>query len=624
MANEKEFVVDANITAIAIFTPVVLPSGVCQADGDCLSGYKCDTSNPTFPTGDLSDPYGVCILTTSDTKSPITVVVDPKTQLFDEIGNTIFQGAIISRTVPNAVATWRSSNPSVVTVSGPTAIPTGTVTSGYGVVTQLTTTGLGRATVTVTYQEVSDTVAVTVGTPYRICGQPTEQFTIGEVNLPNYTLSNDASGVCYTPTPQNYSVSAVASPPAKGTATITNNNQTIVNNTAVPKDTELTFTASPNNNYKFVNWTSANNTTLNNNTNVEVVVPVTGPITAVANFNDVVVTPLTFEIFLTKNNTGGSVSGTSQTTTLPSTTISTKSSETVTITAVPNATHNFVGWFISNQASAFYTTRTQTFIAGALLDTQADVTLEARFTEKTCTKTAPALREFIECNGTTGIYSDGCNGTESRPNDDGCLCISNEVFSRCDGTTGIYIDECGIRNDVRKSNDARCEDTCTRYNTFTSCNGTTGIYSDGCGGIVSQVNDSRCVRWRDCVSGELFPGVPTDRREITYTGVGGGTCWEPNTTVTFTPSLTNALTFQYQRGAVQQPSTQTITATNTSTTATYNLQITTNTDIVIEPIAFVIPPRGSIPFTIQVTPKLLNELADGTSNLRMSVNIREL
>ena len=41
-------------------TPALISTGICQADGDCGTGFICDASNPTFPTGDLTDPYGVC------------------------------------------------------------------------------------------------------------------------------------------------------------------------------------------------------------------------------------------------------------------------------------------------------------------------------------------------------------------------------------------------------------------------------------------------------------------------------------------------------------------------------------------------------------------------------------
>ena len=54
------------------------------------------------------------------------------------------------------------------------------------------------------------------------------------------------------------------------------------------------------------------------------------------------------------------------------------------------------------------------------------------------------------------------------------------------------------------------------------------------------------------------------------------------------------------------------------------MQITTNLDITVTPNVFMIPPRSNVSFTVQVTPKLLNELETGMSKLRMSVGIREL
>jgi hypothetical protein len=36
-------------------------TGVCQANADCGSGFICDTRNPTYPTGDLTNPFGQCV-----------------------------------------------------------------------------------------------------------------------------------------------------------------------------------------------------------------------------------------------------------------------------------------------------------------------------------------------------------------------------------------------------------------------------------------------------------------------------------------------------------------------------------------------------------------------------------
>lgn len=131
-------------------------------------------------------------------------------------------------------------------------------------------------------------------------------------------------------------------------------------------------------------------------------------------------------------------------------------------------------------------------------------------------------------------------------------------------------------------------------------------------------------RWRDCISEELFNGVPTNRREVIYTGPGGGTCWEPLTQVTFNPNLNSELIFQYQRGSAQYPMSQVITATNASTRLVYEIQITTNTNIAVTPNKFTIAPRSNVQFTVQTTANLLNQLGDGTSRLQMSVSIREL
>ena len=94
--------------------------------------------------------------------------------------------------------------------------------------------------------------------------------------------------------------------------------------------------------------------------------------------------------------------------------------------------------------------------------------------------------------------------------------------------------------------------------------------------------------------------------------------------ITFVPALNTGLTFQYQRGSTQYPTSQVITATNTSTVVSCELQITTNSNIIVTPNKFIVLPGNSTQFTIQVTSNLLNQLQDGTSGLQMSIDIREL
>jgi hypothetical protein len=133
------------------------------------------------------------------------------------------------------------------------------------------------------------------------------------------------------------------------------------------------------------------------------------------------------------------------------------------------------------------------------------------------------------------------------------------------------------------------------------------------------------ITYRDCISGVLNEGLaPQGYREVTYTGAGGGTCWEPGTVVGFQPSLSDALTFTYQRGGSNLPQPKSITANNPSYGVSYRITMRTNPDIVVQPSSFTISPRSSQQFFVNVTPTLLDKLGDGTSTIEMSVDISEV
>jgi hypothetical protein len=133
------------------------------------------------------------------------------------------------------------------------------------------------------------------------------------------------------------------------------------------------------------------------------------------------------------------------------------------------------------------------------------------------------------------------------------------------------------------------------------------------------------ITYRDCISGVLNEGLaPQGYREVTYTGAGGGTCWEPGTVVGFQPSLSDALTFTYQRGGSNLPQPKSITANNPSYGVSYRITMRTNPDIIVQPSSFTISPRSSQQFFVNVTPTLLDKLGDGTSTIEMSVDISEV
>lgn len=132
------------------------------------------------------------------------------------------------------------------------------------------------------------------------------------------------------------------------------------------------------------------------------------------------------------------------------------------------------------------------------------------------------------------------------------------------------------------------------------------------------------VTWRSCIDGILRDGnAPVGYQQIQYSGQGGGMCWEPVGTIGFNPPLTSLL-FTWQRGSPNLPQPITIVADNPSYGLSYSISITTNPDIIITPSSFTIPPRGSVPIVVNVTPALLNALGDGNSTLFMDVNIQQV
>lgn len=133
------------------------------------------------------------------------------------------------------------------------------------------------------------------------------------------------------------------------------------------------------------------------------------------------------------------------------------------------------------------------------------------------------------------------------------------------------------------------------------------------------------IVWRDCITGDLKEGLaPAGYREVAYQGAGGGTCWEPTTVVGFSPPLDAALYFVHQRGTGNYPQPKTITAANPSYGVSYDVKIVTNASIIVEPRAFILEPRKSIDFVVNVTPELIAQLGDGKSTISMTVEVKEL
>lgn len=141
------------------------------------------------------------------------------------------------------------------------------------------------------------------------------------------------------------------------------------------------------------------------------------------------------------------------------------------------------------------------------------------------------------------------------------------------------------------------------------------------------------IFWRNCVTGQLVEGnAPIDFIQVNYNGAGGGTCWEPIQEIGFEPSLNEALRYSYQRGSKKYPQSKNIKITNPSYGIAYRITFTTNTDIKLingstsgnGTITFVLTPRTSETLGINITPTLLEKLQDGLSSLSMSVEYERI
>lgn len=140
-------------------------------------------------------------------------------------------------------------------------------------------------------------------------------------------------------------------------------------------------------------------------------------------------------------------------------------------------------------------------------------------------------------------------------------------------------------------------------------------------------------QWRSCVDGQMRDGTPpAEYKQSIYSGAGGGVCWEPPARVTFEPPMATALNFLYRRGTSEYPTAKTIKATNPSYARSFRVKLTTNNNIKLAiganggngTLTFTIPPRGSVDFTVLLTPALYEVLGDGNSVLSLNVEVTEV
>lgn len=131
--------------------------------------------------------------------------------------------------------------------------------------------------------------------------------------------------------------------------------------------------------------------------------------------------------------------------------------------------------------------------------------------------------------------------------------------------------------------------------------------------------------WRDCVDGTLRNGTPpSDYIEVPYTQGGGGTCWEPRAVIGFEPNLNEVLQFNWRRGSIDYPQTKSFKMTNPSSTLTFDVTITTNSQITVTPPSFKIGPRSSQKVGVTPSAELINALGDGVSNIDFKIEIKEV
>ena len=133
-------------------------------------------------------------------------------------------------------------------------------------------------------------------------------------------------------------------------------------------------------------------------------------------------------------------------------------------------------------------------------------------------------------------------------------------------------------------------------------------------------------QWRSCIDGELNDGTPpTGYVRRTFTGIGGGVCWEPSTSIGFNPSLNN-INFSYQRGSSNFPAPFEFEVDNPSNSVSYEVTFETNsTFFTITPRRITIGPREtSQKINIEVNRNNIGSFGDGLTNFELDVRVEEI
>jgi hypothetical protein len=131
--------------------------------------------------------------------------------------------------------------------------------------------------------------------------------------------------------------------------------------------------------------------------------------------------------------------------------------------------------------------------------------------------------------------------------------------------------------------------------------------------------------WRNCVDGKLYEGTPPQGYKIsTYSGAGGGVCWEPSTEIGFNPSPDKA-NFIYQRGSSNFPNPFEFEVENPSFATSYKINFETNGDyFTVNPREIRLEPRSKRKINVEVRRDRLENLGDGLTNFNLRVDIEEI
>lgn len=243
-----------------------------------------------------------------------------------------------------------------------------------------------------------------------------------------------------------------------------------------------------------------------------------------------------------------------------------------------------------------------------------------------------AIQQQVRSYDASGPAGTVCGYTEwmDSGTPDTAQCQLRNVPITCTPPTGPTTRTIGIpcsQIDAKYTSGTAIQQQVRRYDSSASGPGTCPFTWENSG--VPDVSTCKIpVYWRNCITGDLVEGTPPIEY-IQSNFQSGGVCWEPVPGLGFSPSLSEALRFTYQRGSSRFPETKTINVTNSSYGITFRVTVTTNNSITLSTnrnqssqgtLSFVVEPRSEVKLMVTITPELLQQLQDGMSTLSMTVD----